>query len=226
MLLQDCISQTRPLLLMEPSTLIQHLCRGESIKFPQDANSLEYARKLDRQESLRSYRDQFRIPTKRSLKRKAVTRHIIENRTLTRNGNYEVANGTKASNGVNGEHSDNEIDPSCIYFCGNSLGCQPKLVSEYLSTHLQTWADHGVNGHFTDLDESPLTAWQDMAESCARKSAPIVGADTSEIVIMNTLTANLHLLMASFYQPAGKRHKIICEWKPFPSDFVSLFEIL
>ena len=60
-----------------------------------------------------------------------------------------------------------------------------------------------------------------MAEDCARKSADLVGASPSEIVIMNTLTANLHLMMASFYRPSEKRHKIIIEWKPFPSDYVS-----
>jgi len=60
-----------------------------------------------------------------------------------------------------------------------------------------------------------------MAEDCAKKSADIVGASPSEIVIMNTLTANLHFMMASFYRPTGKRHRIILEWKPFPSDWVS-----
>jgi kynureninase len=134
-------------------------------------------------------------------------------------------NGSTARNGDNGHPHDEEQDSACIYFCGNSLGCQPKLISEYLSTHLQTWAEHGVNGHFTDLEDSPLTAWQDLAESCARKSAPIIGADASEVVIMNTLTTNLHLLMASFYRPTERRHKIICEWKPFPSDYVSPLEV-
>jgi kynureninase len=61
-----------------------------------------------------------------------------------------------------------------------------------------------------------------MAEDCAIKSADIVGASPSEIVIMNTLTANLHFLMASFYKPNEKRHKIILEWKPFPSDHYAI----
>jgi kynureninase len=200
---------------MDPSTMIQHLSRGDAIKFPQNARSLDYAQQLDRQAGLQSFRDQFRIPTKSALRKKAVRG------TSSRNCDHSLTS-VKSANGTNGFHherSDNESP--CIYFCGNSLGCQPKLISEYLSTHLQTWADHGVNGHFTELEESPLTAWQDMAESCAKKSAPIVGADAVEVVIMNTLTANLHLLMASFYRPSEKRHKIICEWKPFPSDYVS-----
>lgn len=101
---------------------------------------------------------------------------------------------------------------------GNSLGAQPKAVRQYLDAQLETWSSIGVNGHFTGLSNSPLVAWQDMAQSCAQKSADIIGASPSEIVIMNTLTANLHFMMASFYRPTETRHKIIMEWKPFPSD--------
>ena len=200
--------------------MIKHLATGQSVKFPHNATGLEYAQDLDRSKDLPNFREQFRIPTRASLKRKHISRD--QPKDEARNGNH-VPNGTKQTNGVNGVHKAEKADDTCIYFCGNSLGCQPKLVSEYLNTHLQAWAEHGVNGHFSDFEESPLTAWQDMAESCAIKSAPIVGADASEVVIMNTLTANLHLLMASFYRPTEQRHKIICEWKPFPSDFVSTF---
>lgn len=105
---------------------------------------------------------------------------------------------------------------------GNSLGVQPKATRRYLDAQLETWASIGVNGHFTDLEESPLVPWQHMADECAKRSADIVGASPTEIVIMNTLTANLHLMMASFYRPTEKRHKIIIEWKPFPSDYVSI----
>jgi len=61
-----------------------------------------------------------------------------------------------------------------------------------------------------------------MAEQCARQSAHIVGASSEEIVVMNSLTTNLHFLLASFFRPTKQRHKIILEWKPFPSDYVSL----
>ncbi len=115
---------------------------------------------------------------------------------------------------------DEDVTPS-VYFCGNSLGLQPKVVREYLHAQLETWASYGVYGHFTDPESSPLVAWQDMAEQCAQKSAGIVGASPEEIVVMNTLTANIHFLLASFYRPTEKRHKIILEWKPFPSDYVS-----
>lgn len=72
------------------------------------------------------------------------------------------------------------------------------------------------------MQESPLVSWQDMAEDCAIKSAGLVGASPHEIVIMNTLTANLHFMMASFYKPTEKRHKIILEWRPFPSDHYAI----
>lgn len=109
-----------------------------------------------------------------------------------------------------------------MYFCGNSLGLQPKAVRVHLEAQLETWASVGVHGHFTGLDNSPLGAsWQDMAADLAAKSVPIVGAaGPDEVAIMNTLTANLHFMMASFYRPTAARHKIIAEWKPFPSDTV------
>lgn len=114
------------------------------------------------------------------------------------------------------------MDEKTIYFVGNSLGAQPKAVREYLNAQLETWASIGVNGHFNTFDNSPLSSWQDLAADCAVKSCDIVGASPSEIVIMNTLTANLHLLMASFYKPNEKRHKVILEWKPFPSDHYAI----
>lgn len=108
-------------------------------------------------------------------------------------------------------------EPS-IYFCGNSLGLQPKATREFLLTHLDTWSSIGVHGHFRTLENSPLTAWQRLAEHAAEQAAPIVGALPSEVAIMNTLTINLHLLMCSFYKPTQQRHKIIIDWKAFPSD--------
>lgn len=91
-------------------------------------------------------------------------------------------------------------------------------MRRHVDAQLETWASVGVNGHFTDMDNSPLAQWQDLAEACARTSAAVVGCAPHEVVIMNTLTVNLHLMMASFYRPSGRRHKVILEWKPFPSD--------
>ena len=107
------------------------------------------------------------------------------------------------------DKEDNEL----IYMCGNSLGCQPKAVSHYLEQELNDWANLGVEGHFDA--ENP---WMPYHEKLSEPMAQIVGAKTSEVVIMNTLTANLHLMMVSFYNPTPERHKIIIESDAFPSD--------
>lgn len=120
-----------------------------------------------------------------------------------------------------GTQASNKASDRSIYFCGNSLGLPPKAVRKYVNAQLETWSALGVYGHFNMPENSPLVAWQDMAEQCAKQSADIVGTSPDEVVLMNTLTANLHFLLASFYHPTKERHKIIVEWKPFPSDYVS-----
>lgn len=100
-----------------------------------------------------------------------------------------------------------------IYLCGNSLGLQPKTVRHYVEDELQNWATRGVKGHFNG--DKPWTEYHKfMAEPLGR----VVGAKPEEVIVMNTLTVNLHLLMVSFYRPAGKRFKIIMEDHAFPSD--------
>jgi len=100
-----------------------------------------------------------------------------------------------------------------IYLCGNSLGLQPKRTSKYLENELTDWAKYGVEGH-TDAEHP----WLPYHELLAKKMAKIVGAKTSEVVIMNTLTTNLHLMMVSFYKPTKNRYKIVVESDAFPSD--------
>lgn len=99
------------------------------------------------------------------------------------------------------------------YFCGNSLGLQPLSVRQALLDELDHWARHGVEGHFTG--ERP---WKDYHKLLARQSARLVGALLHEVVVMNTLTVNLHLMMASFYRPTPRRYRIIMEVGAFPSD--------
>jgi kynureninase len=77
-----------------------------------------------------------------------------------------------------------------------------------------------VFGHFKPLKNSPLPVWLDVDDAAAVKIAPIVGAERSEVAVMQTLTANLHFLMSSFYKPSKERFKIIIESKAFPSDHV------
>jgi kynureninase len=101
----------------------------------------------------------------------------------------------------------------CIYFAGNSLGLQPKSVRDYIQQELDDWARLGVEGHF-----HAHNPWVSYHESFPQKLSKIIGALPHEIVVMNQLTVNLHLLMISFYRPANGRYKIICEAKAFPSD--------
>lgn len=110
-------------------------------------------------------------------------------------------------------------DP-CIYFCGNSLGLQPKATARYLEVQLDTWSSVGVEGHFIDLEDSPLSQWQLLAEQAATSMSKMVGAAPDEVAAMGSLTANLHLLLASFYRPVEGKHKILLDWKAFPSDHV------
>lgn len=109
----------------------------------------------------------------------------------------------------------------CIYFCGNSLGIQPKATAKYLEAQLDTWSSIGVGGHFTDLEGSPLRQWQLLSEQAAESMSKIVGAAPEEVTAMGTLSMNLHLLLASFYKPTSDKHKILMDWKAFPSDHVS-----
>lgn len=132
-------------------------------------NTLEFARELDAEDKLSSYRDQFIFP----------------------------------------QHEGENV----IYFTGNSLGLQPKSAKKYVDEIMTDWANLAVEGHF--YAEKP---WWDYHERFSAKLAKVVGAKPAEVTVMNTLTVNLHLLMVSFYRPQGKRYKIICEEKAFPSD--------
>lgn len=100
-----------------------------------------------------------------------------------------------------------------IYFLGNSLGLQPKRTPLYIMQVLDGWKQYGVEAFF--MGEQP---WLHYHDQLVQPLAKIVGALPQEVVVMNQLTVNLHLLLVSFYQPHKKRRKIICESKAFPSD--------
>jgi kynureninase len=104
-----------------------------------------------------------------------------------------------------------------IYLNGNSLGLQPKDTEKYVLKELKVWKKYGVEGHFES--ETP---WLPYHEFLSKPIAKIVGAMDDEVVIMNTLTVNLHLLMVSFYNPKGKRNKILIEKSAFPSDIYAI----
>jgi kynureninase len=100
-----------------------------------------------------------------------------------------------------------------IYFTGNSLGLQPKHTQEYILNELEDWANYGVEGH-----HHGRIPWLSYHEIFPSLLSPIIGAEPEEIVVMNQLTVNLHLLLTTFYRPSKERYKIICETKAFPSD--------
>jgi kynureninase len=101
----------------------------------------------------------------------------------------------------------------CIYLCGHSLGLQPKTARAYLEQELRDWAALGVEGHF-----QAKNPWMSYHRLLTRQTAAVVGAQPAEVVVMNSLTVNLHLMMVSFYQPTTERHKILVEGGAFPSD--------
>tara|TARA_B100000767_G_scaffold21077_1_gene18978 strand:- start:1441 stop:2703 length:1263 start_codon:yes stop_codon:yes gene_type:complete len=100
-----------------------------------------------------------------------------------------------------------------LYFTGNSLGLQPKITKKYIKQELDDWAKFGVEGHF-----EAKNPWISYHEFLTDTMAKIVGAKPIEVVVMNTLTTNLHLLMVSFYQPTKTKYKIVIESDAFPSD--------
>lgn len=151
-----------------------------------------YATEQDAQDPLSHLRSNFLIPSKGDLARKTLR---------------------------SDEKTEQDDEPS-IYLCGNSLGLQPKLTRKYMQQYLDTWASKGVYGHFKEIEDSSLVPWLHVDDDCVPEMAKIVGALPSEVAVMQTLTANLHLMMASFYRPTKERYKIILEGKAFPSDHV------
>ena len=133
-------------------------------------NDLAFAKKMDEEDALNSFREKFHLPHKKD-------------------------------------------GQPYIYLCGNSLGLQPKSTQQALEQELQDWKTYGVEGHF-----HAKNPWLPYHEFLSEAMAKVVGASPEEVVVMNTLTVNLHLMMVSFYRPSGKRRKILIEADAFPSD--------
>lgn len=111
------------------------------------------------------------------------------------------------------QHDDRNV----YYFCGNSLGLQSSAVKYLMDRELEDWARYGVEGHF-----QARSPWFSYHQQFSESLAAITGARKDEVVAMNTLTVNLHLLLLSFYRPEGQRYKIIMEAGAFPSDQYAL----
>ena len=171
-------------------TKVQSLHKNQRHAFLESADTLEHAKSLDDACPLKRFRNEYIIPSKANL---------------------------KVQDAADLEIPADASDPG-IYFCGNSLGLQPKRTAEYITAQLNTWSHLNVHGHFRSVKNSPLKPWQELCDQASTLSAPIVGASPSEVSMQATLTVNLHLLMASFYRPTAKRNKILMEYHAFPSD--------
>jgi kynureninase len=101
----------------------------------------------------------------------------------------------------------------CLYLCGHSLGLQPKTAAAFVQQELDDWAELGVEGHF-----HAKNPWMPYHRLLTERTAELVGAKPVEVVVMNSLTVNLHLMMVSFYRPTTIKHKIVIERGAFPSD--------
>jgi len=111
------------------------------------------------------------------------------------------------------DKSASQADGECVYLTGNSLGLQPRGARQFIEAELDDWAALGVEGHF-----HARHPWLPYHEFLTDTMARVVGAKPSEVVVMNTLTVNLHLMLVSFYRPAKSRFKILVEKGAFPSD--------
>lgn len=171
---------------------------------------------MDKEDPLAFIRDEFNIPTKAEIASSRLVDKSGELQTFGRSYTIKTYVLTRAI-----ELRSSQNNEKSVYLCGNSLGLQPKRTVTRLQQYLGTWATQGVQGHFKPLDDSPLPTWLDADARAAEMIAPVVGADKSEVAVMQTLTANLHFLMSAFYRPdINGRHKIILESKAFPSDHV------
>ena len=108
---------------------------------------------------------------------------------------------------------DNENERKRIYFCGNSLGLQHNSVKEKITSHLDQWKNLAVENHFAG--DYP---WMDIQDKIKNKLKYLLGCSEDEIAIMNSLSVNLHLMMATFYRPSKSKHKILIEDNAFSSD--------
>jgi len=100
-----------------------------------------------------------------------------------------------------------------IYFAGNSLGLMPKAARKVVEQELDDWAKRAVDAH-----HAADTPWYSYHESLREPTSRLVGAQPNEVICMNSLTVNLHLMMATFYQPTKSRFKVLMEEPAFPSD--------
>jgi kynureninase len=174
-------------------------------------NTQAYAQMMDDKDGLRSMRDEFFIPEKSSFgksfgKPPSMITSLISNIQI--------------------EHSSIAESDPIIYLAGSAMGLQPRNIMARTQAFLDQWATQAIQAGFTTLLGCPVPSWLEVEQEATRLMAPIVGAKENEVVLMGTLTANLHFMLASFYRPSGSeekcRAKIMIEEGAFSSDRVSV----
>eukprot|EP01132_Coremiostelium_polycephalum_P005117 gene5117-6368_t len=160
--------------------------RPEKIRIQKYYTVYKDPEKLDSADPLKSFRDQFHIPKVNNFIKKD------EENTVS---------------------TTNQDSKDCIYFVGNSLGLQPKLIKQELNNYLDSWSRYAVEGHHRG--EHPFLHIDEEVQDGLSK---IVGCLPTEVCPMNTLSVNLHVLLAYFYRPKGQKCKIVIEYGAFPSD--------
>lgn len=117
-----------------------------------------------------------------------------------------------------------DLDQEVMYLCGNSLGLMPRKTRSAVTKELDAWSMRGVEAHFRHPGVAEdCTSWVDVDLPVLPLLEPIVGAQTGEVAVMNSLTANLNSLLVAFYRPEGKRAKILFEKAAFPSDYYAFY---
>ncbi|CAH8498765.1 unnamed protein product [Schistosoma turkestanicum] len=169
-----------------------------------DLNSIDFAIKLDEHDVLRSYRSEFHLPNYDEVMKTIYTNPTEYNQPITTTTTTEndTTNHTK----------------QIIYFCGHSMGLQPKRLHAYLTSILNQWSNLGVLAyHYGELPASHCD--QQLSMDCAQW---IVNAKPHEVAITCNLTVNMHTLLAKFYRPKGEKQCILIEDDIFPSDYYAL----
>ena len=157
-------------------------------------STLEYAQHKDREDPLNRYRSAFHFP-----------RHTPAS-----------PRANDASQAMDASHQPNDAPQQAtdaIYFCGNSLGLQPRNVEAAIRQELQDWQDLAVGGYI-----HAQNPWLTYQHGFRRPLSAIVGCLEEEVTVMNALTVNLHLMLLTFYHPSPSRYRIIMEAGAFPSD--------
>ncbi|CAD6971992.1 unnamed protein product [Tilletia controversa] len=196
---------------------------------------------LDDADPLAPLRKEYNLPSMKGLKA------ALARKAARDGGGGGGGAPTSTSTSTDGDaDGDADADADALYLCGNSLGPQARLSSTLLNRELAVWSSVGVLGHFDHPHDEP---WLRADEACAELMADLVGAKRAEVACMGTLTGNLHTLLATFYRPgveggvrlprdgsikrdesAGekgkRRHKIVYEWKAFPSDQYALQSVV